>query len=102
MLNLIDEKYRLVFILYYLEGFRIPEIAGFLGMNKNTVKTRLARAREQLRTALRLHYEERAKVKKEKTFKQLLDERSLYHKEIGFDEQSKNLIFPAMLYLWVF
>lgn len=51
MLNLIDEKYRLVLIFYYLEGFRIPEIARLLEMNQNTVKTRLARAREQLRTA---------------------------------------------------
>ena len=51
MLNLIDEKYRLILIFYYLEGFKIPEIAELLDMNKNTVKTRLARAREQLRAA---------------------------------------------------
>lgn len=51
MLNLIDEKYRLVLVFYYLEGFKIPEIAEFLEMNENTVKTRLARAREQIRTA---------------------------------------------------
>lgn len=51
MLNLVDEKYRLVLILYYLEGFKIPEIAALLEMNVNTVKTRLARAREQIRTA---------------------------------------------------
>lgn len=51
MLNLVDEKYRLVLILYYLEGFKIPEIAVLLEMNVNTVKTRLARAREQIRTA---------------------------------------------------
>ncbi len=51
MLNLVDEKYRLVLIFYYLEGFKIPEIAELLEMNKNTVKTRLSRAREQIRTA---------------------------------------------------
>ena len=51
MLELIDEKYRLVLVFYYLEGFNIPEIAKILEMNKNTVKTRLARGREQLRTA---------------------------------------------------
>ena len=51
MLNLVDEKYRLVLILYYLEGFKIPEIAALLEMNVNTVKTRLARAREQIRMA---------------------------------------------------
>lgn len=51
MLSLVEEKYRLVLILYYLEGFKIPEIAVLLEMNVNTVKTRLARAREQIRTA---------------------------------------------------
>ena len=51
MLNLIDEKYRLVLVFYYLEGFKIPEIAELLEMNENTVKTRLARARERIRTA---------------------------------------------------
>lgn len=51
MLNLIDKKYRLILIFYYLEGFKISEIAEFLGMNENTVKTRLARAREQIRIA---------------------------------------------------
>lgn len=51
MLNLIDEKYRLILIFYYLEGFKISEIAEILGINENTVKTRLARAREQIRTA---------------------------------------------------
>ena len=51
MLNLVDEKYRIVLVFYYLEGFRIPEIAGLLKLNRNTVKTRLARARDQLRTA---------------------------------------------------
>ncbi len=51
MLGLVEEKYRLVLILYYLEGFKIPEIAVLLEMNVNTVKTRLARAREQIRTA---------------------------------------------------
>ena len=33
MLNLIDKKYRLILIFYYLEGFKISEIAEFLGMN---------------------------------------------------------------------
>lgn len=51
MLNLMDEKYRLVVVFYYMEGLKIPEIAALLELNSNTVKTRLARAREQLRTA---------------------------------------------------
>ena len=51
MLNLVDEKYRLILIFYYLEGFKISEIAELLEMNENTVKTRLTRAREQIRSA---------------------------------------------------
>ena len=51
MLNLIDGKYRLILIFYYLEGFTLPEIAELLELNINTVKTRLSRAREQIRTA---------------------------------------------------
>lgn len=51
MLSLMDEKYRLAVVLYYAEGYKIPEIAKLLELNSNTVKTRLARAREQLRIA---------------------------------------------------
>ena len=46
MLALVDEKYRLVLILYYQQGYKIPEIAALLELNVNTVKTRLVRARE--------------------------------------------------------
>lgn len=49
MLAAVDEKYRIVLVLYYVEGFRTDEIAELLELNKNTVKTRLKRAREQLR-----------------------------------------------------
>ncbi|MDO4344102.1 MAG: sigma-70 family RNA polymerase sigma factor [Eubacteriales bacterium] len=51
MLAQVEEKYRIILILHYVEGFKIAEIAELLDMNENTVKTRLARAREQLRTA---------------------------------------------------
>ncbi|MEY8391338.1 sigma-70 family RNA polymerase sigma factor [Lachnospiraceae bacterium] len=51
MLELVEEKYRLVLTLYYLQGFKIQEIAELLDMNQNTVKTRLSRAREQIRAA---------------------------------------------------
>ena len=34
---------------YYVEGFRIADIASILNMNENTVKTRLVRARMQLK-----------------------------------------------------
>lgn len=49
MLARIDEKYRIVLILYYVEGLSIAEIAKVLELNENTVKTRLSRAREQIK-----------------------------------------------------
>ena len=51
MLGLVDEKYRVILILYYVEGFKLSEIAELLDLNENTVKTRLARARDQIRAA---------------------------------------------------
>lgn len=49
LLNALDEKYRLVVVLYYVEGLKIAEISELLGMSKNTVKTRLSRARQNLK-----------------------------------------------------
>lgn len=51
MLETVDEKYRVVLILHYVEGFKLSEIAAILELNENTVKTRIARARQQLREA---------------------------------------------------
>ena len=48
-LSAIDEKYRIVLILFYSEGFRAKEIAKILGITDSTVRTRLSRGREQLR-----------------------------------------------------
>ena len=44
----LDEKYRLVLVLYYSQGFRTKEIARMLNIPDSTVRTRLARGREQL------------------------------------------------------
>lgn len=41
----LDEKYRVVLLLYYGEGFRVREIAALLALNEETVKTRLKRGR---------------------------------------------------------
>ena len=49
MLGMLDESYRIILVLYYVEGFRIADIASILNMNENTVKTRLVRARMQLK-----------------------------------------------------
>ncbi len=51
MLELVDEKYRVILILHYVEGFKLSEIAGLLDLNENTVKTRLSRAKDQIRSA---------------------------------------------------
>ena len=51
MLEQVEEKYRVILVLYYEQGFKISEIAELLELNENTVKTRLARAREQIRSA---------------------------------------------------
>lgn len=45
LLKEMDEKYRLVLLLYYGEGLKIREIAQILEMDENTVKTRLSRGR---------------------------------------------------------
>lgn len=47
-LNGLEKKYRLVIILYYVQGFKTREIAGILDLNENTVRGRLATAREKL------------------------------------------------------
>ncbi|MCM1253387.1 MAG: sigma-70 family RNA polymerase sigma factor [Clostridium sp.] len=44
----LDEKYRLVIILYYVNQFNTEEIASLLHMPASTVRTRLARGREQV------------------------------------------------------
>ena len=45
-------KYRTVIHLFYYEGFTIKQIASILKTNENTVKTRLLRAREKLKSRL--------------------------------------------------
>lgn len=48
LLNSLNEKYRIILILYYVEGFKVKEIAQILDLEENTVKTRLSRGRKQL------------------------------------------------------
>ena len=48
VIQLLDEKYRLIMVLYYVEGFQTGEIAQILEMNENTVRTRLKRGKEQM------------------------------------------------------
>ena len=44
----LDEKYRIIMILFYSEGYRIREISDILKVPESTVKTRLQRGREKL------------------------------------------------------
>ena len=52
LLAMTDEKNHLILTLYYADGCSIAEISSILNMKENTVKTRLARAREQIRRNL--------------------------------------------------
>lgn len=51
-LNKLSERYRIPLVLYYYSGFSIKEIAGQLSLSVNTVKTRLARGKQQLKRIL--------------------------------------------------
>ena len=48
-LAILGEEYRLPVVLYYVQGFQTKEIAKILGISDAAVRTRLTRAREQLR-----------------------------------------------------
>lgn len=48
MMNGLDEKYRLVMILYYVNGLNTTEIASALHIPVSTVRTRLSRGRNQM------------------------------------------------------
>ncbi len=48
MMNCLDEKYRLVMVLYYVNALTAAEIGELLNMPASTVRTRLARGREQM------------------------------------------------------
>lgn len=49
LLNSLEEKYSIVILMYYYDGLSVKEIGQALGLNPNTVLTRLRRGRQQLR-----------------------------------------------------
>lgn len=51
-LSALDIKYRLPLVLYYLDGYSIKEIAALLSLPQGTVKNRLFRAKDKLRSCL--------------------------------------------------
>lgn len=48
----LKEDYRIIFLLYYGEGFHTREIAQILEINENTVKSKLRRGRDRLKQVL--------------------------------------------------
>ena len=48
----LDDKHRIPLILKYVKGFTEKEIAGILGLNQNTVKSRLFKGRKRLKEQL--------------------------------------------------
>ena len=47
------EKYRIPFVLHYVEGYTTAEIAKMLSLSESAVKTQLFRARNQLKAQLK-------------------------------------------------
>jgi RNA polymerase sigma factor (sigma-70 family) len=54
-IDLLDDEFRIVIILYYFEQLTSKEIAQSLQISEGTVKSRLHRARSKLAKILRLH-----------------------------------------------
>ena len=52
-LNKLDKKYKLVLIMYYMEGFKYKEISDILKLPINTVKTRIKRGKLLLKNELK-------------------------------------------------
>ncbi|MBQ4595610.1 MAG: sigma-70 family RNA polymerase sigma factor, partial [Firmicutes bacterium] len=48
----LEEKYRLPIILHYMSGYTTEEIGRILHLPTGTVRSRLKRARERLKTEL--------------------------------------------------
>lgn len=64
-LTLLDDKYRLPLILFYMEHLKCEEIATILRIGISTVKTRLRRGRQQLRDIIKTRWPELAIPSKE-------------------------------------
>lgn len=47
-LNVLDEKYRLVVILYYMQGYKVREIAQIMETSESSVKKYLVQARNKV------------------------------------------------------
>ncbi len=52
-LNKLDKKYKIILLMYYMEGLKYKEIADILKIPINTVKTRIKRAKLLLKNELK-------------------------------------------------
>ena len=52
ILHSIDANYSLILSLHYVSGYSVKEISRITSLNENTVKTRLSRGRDRLKTAV--------------------------------------------------
>jgi len=59
LLGELDEKDQIMLVMKEVEGFSVEEISGVLGLNVNTVKVRLFRARGRLVEVYRKRLEKR-------------------------------------------
>jgi len=49
MINQLKYEERIIIVLYYAENYTTREISNILSINENTIKTRLARAKEKIK-----------------------------------------------------
>ncbi len=52
LLSQIDEKYKSVIILHYLEGYSVKEVSSILKISESSVKMRLVRGREMMKSII--------------------------------------------------
>ena len=55
-LSELDEKYRLILVLYYVEDYKIDQISEITGISVSAVKMRLSRGRKLLKEKYRKEY----------------------------------------------
>lgn len=53
ILKYLTDEEKMIITLYYLEDYKIKEIAWLLDMNENTVKTKMSRAKNKLKNKLK-------------------------------------------------